>query len=112
MHVINARVNVPGPGNEPVLAYAPGSPEKKALKAELARLAGENLEIPMVIGGERVRGTVEPCTMPHAKAQVLARYHTGGAAEVERAIAASKAAWPEWSRMPFEARAAVLLRAA
>jgi 1-pyrroline-5-carboxylate dehydrogenase len=112
MNLVNARPTTPPPGNEPVLSYAPGSPERKALKDELLRLAGEKLEIPMVIGGERVRGTIEEHTMPHARERVLARYHTGGAAEVERAIGAAKAAWPEWSRTPFEARAAVLLRAA
>ena len=33
--MINARVNVPTPVNEPVLLYAPGSPEKNQLKLKL-----------------------------------------------------------------------------
>src|SRR5262245_24173350 len=112
MNLVNARISTPPPVNEPVLGYASGSAERKALKQELARLADERIEIPMVIGGERVRGSIEEHRMPHATSKVLARYHNGGAAEVERAIAAARAAWPEWSRTPFPARAAILLRAA
>jgi 1-pyrroline-5-carboxylate dehydrogenase len=112
MFVTNARVEPPPPTNEPVLGYAPGSPERKVLKQALVDLAGEGLEIPMVIGAERVRGHVEEHRMPHAHARVLSRFHSGGAAEVERAIAAAQAAAPAWSRTPWEARAAVFLRAA
>ena len=112
MNLVNARVVTPPPVNEPVLAYAPGSAERKALKEELGRLAGEKLEIPMVIGGQRVTGSLEEHRMPHAHGKVLARYHTGGAREVARAVDAAKAAWRDWSRTPFEARAAVFLRAA
>ena len=112
MYLVNARATTPHPTNETVLGYAPGSPERKALKAELANLASEGLEIPMLIDGKRVHGTVEEHRMPHARARVLSRFHTGGAAEVEKAIAAAKAAAHDWSRTPFEARAAVFLRAA
>jgi 1-pyrroline-5-carboxylate dehydrogenase len=112
MFVNNARVEPPPPQNEPVLGYAPGSAERKTLKQGLHDLAHEELEIPMVLGGERVRGRIEEQRMPHAHAKVLARFHNGGAAEVERAIAAAQAAWPAWSRTPWEARAAVFLRAA
>ena len=112
MFLTNGRAEPPPPVNEPVLGYAPGSAERKSLKQALHDLAGENLEIPMVIGGERVRGKLEDHRMPHAHARVLSRFHNGGAAEVERAVAAAAAAWPEWSRTPWEARAAVFLRAA
>jgi len=45
---------VPPPANEPVWSYAPGSPEREALQEELRRQGGEIVEIPCVIGGERV----------------------------------------------------------
>jgi 1-pyrroline-5-carboxylate dehydrogenase len=112
MNLVNARAVTPAPVNEPVLNYAPGSVERRTLREELGRLAGEKLEIPMVIGGQRVTGSLEEHHLPHARARVLARYHTGGPREVERAIAAAKAAWHDWSRTPFPARAAVFLRAA
>jgi 1-pyrroline-5-carboxylate dehydrogenase len=112
MDLVNARPVTPPPHNEPMLSYAPGSPERRQLKDALARLPEEGLEIPMVIGGTRVHGKVEEHRMPHARARVLARYHVGGAAEVHKAIAAARDAWPEWSRTPFAARAAIMLRAA
>ena len=46
---------VPEPLNEPVLGYAPGSPERAALRRRLDELAAERLEIPLVIGGKEVR---------------------------------------------------------
>jgi 1-pyrroline-5-carboxylate dehydrogenase len=104
---------VPTPVNEPVLGYAPGSPERAALKAALAQLAANAPEIPLVLGGEHVRtGAIHDCTMPHAHGRVLSRYHTGGEKEVARAIDAARAAWPAWSRTPWNTRAAIFLRAA
>ena len=48
----NAIFRFPKPANEPVKAYAPGSPEKAALKQALEQLSGEEWEIPLVIGGK------------------------------------------------------------
>ena len=76
-------------------------------------MSGERAHIPMVIGGERVEtGTTFEAVMPHRRAHVLADVEKGGAAEVERAIAAARAAHPEWSRTPWHERVAVFLRAA
>src|SRR5256714_4202171 len=50
--------------------------------------------------------------MPHKRSHVLADVNKGGAAEVDRAIAAAADAWDDWSRTPWEDRAAVFLRAA
>ncbi|HVV86768.1 MAG TPA: L-glutamate gamma-semialdehyde dehydrogenase [Kofleriaceae bacterium] len=109
----DAVVAVPPPVNEPVLAYASGSPERARLEAELARMAGEVVEIPAVIGGERVMtGRLVPVVMPHAHAHVLARFHAADAGMVDRAVAAAADASREWAAMPWEARAAVFLRAA
>jgi 1-pyrroline-5-carboxylate dehydrogenase len=104
---------VPAPFNEPNLLYGPGSPEKARLKARLAELAGEELEIPLVIGGKEVRtGRVAEARCPHRHAKVLARFHQAGPAEVEAAIAAAGEARREWAALPFDARAAVFLKAA
>ena len=53
--MINARVQVPVPVNEPVLSYAPGSPEREELNTHLAEVAGRQIEIPLIIGGAEVR---------------------------------------------------------
>jgi 1-pyrroline-5-carboxylate dehydrogenase len=103
----------PAPTNEPVKNYEPGSPERESLRVRLEQMRGERLEIPLVIGGEDVTtGTTREAVMPHKKDHVLADVHQGGATEVERAIEASGEAWHDWSRLPWEERAAVFLRAA
>ena len=47
--------NYPLPVNEPVLQYAPGSPEREALKKILQELKSKPQDIPMYIGGDEVR---------------------------------------------------------
>jgi 1-pyrroline-5-carboxylate dehydrogenase len=109
----SAIYQTPIPQNEPVRAYAPGTPERELLKKKLDELAGQQIEIPLVIGGEEVRtGDVAEYTMPHDHKHVLATWHKGGPNEVEAAIAASQRAWQEWSHWPWEERAAVFLKAA
>jgi 1-pyrroline-5-carboxylate dehydrogenase len=104
---------VPEPHNEPVLGYEPGSPERAELRRRLDELSSERLEIPLVIGGEDVQtGDTYEAVMPHKRSHVLADVHKGGATEVDRAIAAAADAWEDWSRTPWEDRAAVFLRAA
>jgi 1-pyrroline-5-carboxylate dehydrogenase len=99
--------------NEPVRGYLPGSPERASLQAELARQAGDVIEIPCVIGGERVfTGNVREVTMPFAHRHVLARVHFAGPDEVEGAVRAAEAARAAWEAESWETRAAVLLRAA
>jgi len=110
---MSATVAVPPLRNEPVLDYAPGSPERARLEAELDRMAGEEIEIPCVIGGQRVTtGRMKSVVMPHDHGHVLARFHCAGPAEIERAAAAAQAASREWQAMRWEARAAIFLRAA
>ncbi|HEU5059714.1 MAG TPA: L-glutamate gamma-semialdehyde dehydrogenase [Kofleriaceae bacterium] len=110
---MDAVLQVPPPRNEPVLDYRKGSPERARLEAELARIAGEQIEIPCVIGGERVTtGRVESVCMPHDHGHVLARFHQATPAELARAADAARAARREWESMRWEARAAVFLRAA
>ena len=104
---------LPEPRNEPVREYPPGSPERAALKARLDELAGSTAEIPMVIGGREVRtGRTANAVMPHDHAHVLAEFHRGGEAEVAQAIKAAAEARDEWAQTPWDARAAVFLRAA
>jgi 1-pyrroline-5-carboxylate dehydrogenase len=109
----HASFRIPTPVNEPVLDHAPGSPERAALKARLAALAAEEIEIPLVIGGQAVRtGVLADARAPHRHAQRLARFHQAGAAEVEAAIAAARAAKPGWAAMPYHDRAAIFIKAA
>ena len=104
---------VPPPVNDPNKTYAPGSPERAELKDRLKTMAGEKLDIPLIIGGREIRtGHVEKTVMPHDHGHVLAEFHVAGPEHIEQAIAASAKARREWSACPWEDRAAVLLRAA
>ena len=111
--MINARVKVPPPVNEPVLNYAPGSVEKQELQTKLDEFSGQQIEIPIIIGGSDIKtGDVGQCILPHDHQQSLATFHKGNAETVNQAIAAASAARPGWVAMPWEARAAIFLRAA
>ncbi len=105
--------HVPAPINEPVRTYAPGSPERRAIKARLASMAGERVDIPLIIGGEEIRsGTIKSAVMPHDYRHVLAGWHCATPANVTEAIDAATEAHHDWSRWSWEDRSGVFLRAA
>jgi 1-pyrroline-5-carboxylate dehydrogenase len=109
----NGRRSVPPPTNDPIRSYAPGSAERAAIKARLTALAGENVDIPIIIGGKEIRtGDTAPVVMPHDHHHVLGKYHKATGEHVRQAIETAVAAQVEWSRWPFDERAAILLKAA
>jgi 1-pyrroline-5-carboxylate dehydrogenase len=104
---------LPPAENDPVRSYAPGTQERSELRQRLTEMQAERLELPCVIGGRKVRtGKTFEAVMPHRKNHILAEVHEGAAGEVEQAIAAAANAWHDWSRTPWEERAAIFLRAA
>ena len=109
----NGTRQVPPPVNEPVKPYAPGSPERASLKARLASMADERIEIPLIIGGKEVTtGDLAKAVMPHDHGHVLADWHQASGEHVRKAIDAAAEARHEWARWPWEDRAAVFLKAA
>jgi 1-pyrroline-5-carboxylate dehydrogenase len=105
---------VPEPRNEPVKGYAPGSSERDSLARRLGELAGERIELPMVIEGQRRMGGGESIDVvqPHKRHHVLGITHNATNADAEAAVTAAKKAAPEWRGLSYEDRAAVFLRAA
>ena len=98
----HAIFRAPEPYNEPVRDYAPGSPEREALRLRLKEMETQQLDIPLVIGGKEARtGSTFEAVQPHKRSHVLATVHKGGAKEVERAVAAAAEAWNDWSRTPW-----------
>jgi len=109
----NALFRLPEIINEPALSYAPGSPERALLKAELDLQSSQVLDIPLVIDGQDVRtGKLQKVVCPHDHGHVLAHYHEAGEAEVRLAIEAALAAKAQWEATPWEERAAVFHRMA
>ena len=110
---IAGSTRVPPPLNEPNLGYLPGSPERAELKARLAAMASERIDIPVIVGGREIRtGRTHEAVMPHDHQHVLADWHVADEQHVREAIAAAKRASCEWSRWRWEDRAAIFLRAA
>lgn len=105
--------NYPQPANEPVLSYAPGSPEKSALKKTLTQLKKKELDIPMYIGGRSVRtGNKTAIHPPHEIAHTLGYFHAGDKNHVKLAIDAALKAKAAWGEMSWETRAGIFLKAA
>lgn len=99
--------------NEPVLSYAPGTQERKALQLKLAELNKGGLDLPMIIGGKEVRtNNLIDIRPPHNHKNVLGHYHQGDKSHVEMAIDAALRAKPAWEAMNWESRAAIFLKAA
>ncbi len=111
--MFNGIFRVPQPVNEPVLSYAPGTPERSAIQTALTELLSTTTEVPMIIDGKEVtNGSVSDMVCPHDHHHVLGRYHQANALFVEKAITAADKAKPQWSRMPWDARAIIFLKAA
>ena len=111
--MFNGHRRIPPPVNDPVKSYAPGSPERASIKARLSCMAGEVVDIPLIIGGKAVTtGSTANAVMPHDHAHVLGHYHKASEAHVQQAIAAAQAAHDEWASWSFDDRAAIMLKAA
>ncbi len=111
--MFNGIFQIPRPINEPLLGYAPGSPEKAELKAKLKEMLGRQVEVPMIIDGKEVRnGKLAEMHCPHNHRHILGSYHEGNALYVGKAIDAAEKARHEWGQMPWDARAIVFLKAA
>ena len=101
------------PVNEPIMGYAPGSPERTELKNEIDRQLSEVIEIPCVINGELVfTGNMVTQVVPHDHGHVLANVHLAGKAEMDAACEAAVNAQHEWIALGLEGRCEVFERCA
>lgn len=101
------------PVNEPVLSYAPGSKERKALQDALKALKSKTHDIPMYINGKEVRSDKQTeLRPPHETAHLIGSFHVSGNEHINDAIAAALAAREQWANTPWEHRAAIFMKAA
>ncbi|MEE9309005.1 MAG: aldehyde dehydrogenase family protein, partial [Spirochaetia bacterium] len=109
----NAIYNLSLPVNEPIKTYAPGTPERQAVKATLSEMKSREIEIPLIIGGKEIKtGKVGKCILPHDHRRVIGTYHQAGEREVQMAIDTALKARGDWAALPWADRAAVFLKAA
>src|SRR5687767_6713700 len=111
---MDAITQVPAPHNEPVLNYAPGSPERAALEARLTELAADRLELTATLGGRQrmAAGEKFEVVQPHRHAAVLGTSAHATHTDAEDAVRCAKEAAPGWAELSFDDRAAVFLKAA
>jgi 1-pyrroline-5-carboxylate dehydrogenase len=105
---------VPAPVNEPVHTYAPGTPERARLEAQLKQLSENPIDLPMTINGVKRMGGGErfDVVQPHDHKSVIGTYANATQADAQEAVEAALAAAPAWRAMSFDDRAAIILRAA
>lgn len=104
---------VPAPYNEPVLTYAPGTPEREALQASYKKNFNQKIDIPMFINGKEVfTDDKREITPPHDHKHVIGTYNYGTAEHVYSAIDTALEARKEWSQMSWEHRASIFMKAA
>jgi 1-pyrroline-5-carboxylate dehydrogenase len=105
--------NVPKAVNEPVKSYAPNSSERKELLATYEKMYNEKIDIPFYIGSEEIRtGNTVSIHPPHDHQHIVGNYHTAEKEHIELAIKTAMKARKAWSKMPWESRAAIFLKAA
>ena len=109
----NAKFNLSLPSNEPIKSYAPGTPERKDIKAKLKELKARQIEIPVIIGGKEVKtGNLGECVLPHDHKTAVGTYHKAGEKEIQEAIETSLMVHRQWAEMDWQDRASIFLRAA
>jgi 1-pyrroline-5-carboxylate dehydrogenase len=109
----NAYFQLPEPYNEPVLNYEKDSEERQLLEKTLDELQSQEIEIPLIIGGQAVKtGKTAEITTPHNHKIKLGYYHKAGEKEVNQAISAALEARKKWAVMPWEHRVTIFQKAA
>lgn len=109
----NALFQFREPKNEPIYSYAPGTPERALLQAEVEKQYNQVIEIPIIIGGKEIKtGKMGKVVMPTEHQHVLANYHMVTEKEVKMAIDAAMAAKKQWEEMPWVERASIMMKAA
>jgi 1-pyrroline-5-carboxylate dehydrogenase len=111
---MDAVTHPPQPVNEPNLTYAPGSPERDALRAELVLQERRQVSLRAHIGGRRRNGggAEIKVVQPHDHQHVLGVMKNSTTRDAEAAVKAAKDAAPGWRALSFDDRAAVILKAA
>lgn len=101
------------PQNEVPCEYIINSSEREQLEKALEELSNQTLEIPLIIGGERIyTGRKKACILPHDHQKIIGYYHEAREEDVQAAIDASLKAKADWDLLPFKHKASIFTKAA
>ena len=104
---------VPTAINEPVKAYAPGSPEREQVQKQYKAFYNTQIEVPLYIGSQEIKTkNTKPMSPPHQHQHVVGHYHLAEKKHVEMAIESCLDARETWANLTWEQRAAIFLKAA
>lgn len=104
---------IPKAVNEPLKSYAVGSPERKEVLEMYKKMYDSKIDIPLYIGGEEIRtGNIKEATPPHDHKHIVATYHLADEKIVTKAIDTALEARKKWSKMAWQERASIFLKAA
>ena len=99
--------------NEPILSYAPGTPERDAVLKAYKDLWNKQIEVPLFINGEEIyTGKTKAITPPHDHQHIIGKFHKASKEDVQKAIDTALAARDKWAAMAWQDRAAIFLKAA
>ncbi|MFD2725436.1 L-glutamate gamma-semialdehyde dehydrogenase [Hyunsoonleella rubra] len=105
--------NVPIAVNEPVKSYAHGTPERKAVLETYKTMFNSKVDVPLYINGKYVStGNTRTMSPPHDHQHSVGTYHLAEQKHIDEAISTALEARKSWSRMPWEQRAGIFLKAA
>lgn len=99
--------------NEKVINYTQDSLEYKNLMEEYRRMEADYVEIPVIIGGERIyTGKTQEIVIPHDNKKVIGKFYLAGKEEAQKAIEAALKARKKWAKLDWDERVSIFLRAA
>lgn len=105
--------NVPVAVNEPILSYAPGTPEREEVLKTYAELYKEDIHVPLYIGDQEIttkeQKDIRP---PHDHNHKVGSYSRAEKKHAKQAIEAAMEARKKWAAMSWENRAGIFLKAA
>ena len=105
--------NVPIATNEPVLSYAPGTPEREEVLATYNSMYNSKIDVPMYIGSEKIMtDNTSNINPPHDHQHVIGQFSYGEESHVKKAIDAALESREAWANMPWEQRVSIFLKAA
>jgi 1-pyrroline-5-carboxylate dehydrogenase len=104
---------VPIAVNEPIKGYAPGSTERTKVLDAYKKMYNSTIDVAMYINGEDVKtGNIDTMSPPHDHQHIVGTYHKAEKKNITTAISGALEARNTWANLPWEQRAAIVLRAA